>query len=47
MEGGEVDLFGVDQLIICRVAEIVDVFGEKDVGGCLAGQKDDLGAACC
>lgn len=31
MERGEVDLFGVDELVVGCVAEVVDVFGEEDV----------------
>lgn len=37
MQGGEVDLFGVDERVFCAGAEVVDIFGEIEVGGWLAG----------
>ena len=37
MEGGEVDLFGVDELVGGAGAEVFDVVGEERVGGGLLG----------
>jgi hypothetical protein len=31
MEGGEVNLLGVDELIVCRLAQVFDVFDQEDV----------------
>lgn len=45
MERGEVDLFGVDEVVASCAAEVVNVLNEEDVGGWLAGEEDDLGAA--
>lgn len=37
MEGGEVNLFGVDELVVCGAAEVVDVVCEEGVCGGVAG----------
>lgn len=37
MERGEIDLLGVDELVACCAAEIVNVVDEEDVGGGLFG----------
>lgn len=47
VKGGQVHLFGVDQFIFCRVAEIFDVVIEEGVGRGMVCKEDDLGAAGC
>jgi hypothetical protein len=37
VEGGEVYLFGVDEVVFRLAAEVVDVFDEEEVGGGLLG----------
>ena len=40
MEGGEVDLLGVDELVVGRGAQVIDVVDEKGIGGRETCQKD-------
>lgn len=45
MQGCEVYLFGVNEVIFGGAAEVVNVLDEEEVGGWLFGEEDDLGAA--
>lgn len=45
MQGGQVDLLRVDELVSRRAAQVFDIVDEEEVRGGVLGEEDDLGAA--
>ena len=45
MEGRKVDLFGVDKVVRCGSAEVIDIVGKEGVSGVVVSKEDYLGAA--
>ena len=45
MQGGEIDLLGVDEFIGGVGAEVFDVFDQEGVRGGMVGEEEDLSAA--